>query len=97
MDDLASINFVHSHPEYRRKHYNENLVYQVTKLSIQAEYSPILYTDADYKASNAYYEKLGNRIQGKLCFIGKIYECNKMIRLYTPQFLNLIIIYQTML
>ncbi len=70
LGELASINFVYTRPEYRRKHYAENLVYQVTKLAIQAGYTPMLYTDADYKASNACYEKLGYKLQGKLCTIG---------------------------
>ncbi len=70
LDDLASINFVYTRPEYRRKHYAENLVYQVTKLAMQAGYTPMLYTDADYRASNACYEKLGYKLQGKLCTIG---------------------------
>ncbi len=70
LGDLASISFVYTRPEYRRKHYAENLVYQVTKLAMQAGYTPMLYTDADYKASNACYEKLGYKLQGKLCTIG---------------------------
>ena len=30
----------------------------------------MLYTDADYKASNACYEKIGFILRGKLCTIG---------------------------
>jgi predicted GNAT family acetyltransferase len=29
----------------------------------------MLYTDADYKASNACYEKIGYELKGKLCTI----------------------------
>ena len=68
--NLASINLVFTRPEYRRKHYAENLVYQVTKLAMEAGYVPMLYTDADYTASNACYEKIGYVLRGKLCTIG---------------------------
>lgn len=67
---LASINLVFTRPEYRRKHYAENLVYQVSKLAMEAGYVPMLYTDADYVASNACYEKIGYVLRGKLCTIG---------------------------
>lgn len=68
--DMASINLVFTRPEFRRKHYAENLVYQVTKLAMDAGYIPMLYTDADYIASNACYEKIGYVLRGKLCTIG---------------------------
>ena len=68
--NLASINLVFTRPEFRRRHYAENLVYQVTKLVMDAGYTPMLYTDADYIASNACYEKIGYILQGKLCTIG---------------------------
>lgn len=68
--DMASINLVFTRPEFRRRHYAENLVYQVTKLAIDAGYVPMLYTDADYAASNACYEKIGYVLRGKLCTIG---------------------------
>ena len=67
---LASINLVFTHPDHRRKHYAENLVYQVTKKAQDAGYLPMLYTDADYVASNACYEKIGYILRGKLCSIG---------------------------
>lgn len=68
--NMASINLVFTRPEFRRKHYAENLVYQVTKLAMDAGYVPMLYTDADYIASNACYEKIGYVLRGKLCTIG---------------------------
>ena len=49
--NMASINLVFTRPEFRRRHYAENLVYQVTKLIMDAGYVPMLYTDADYTAS----------------------------------------------
>lgn len=68
--NMASINLVFTRSEFRRKHYAENLVYQVTKLAMDAGYVPMLYTDADYIASNACYEKIGYVLRGKLCTIG---------------------------
>ena len=67
---LASISLVYTREEYRRKHYAENLVYQVSKMAKDAGYMPMLYTDADYAASNACYEKIGYVLRGKLCTIG---------------------------
>ena len=68
--NMASVNLVFTRPEFRRKHYAENLVYQVTKLAMDSGYVPMLYTDADYTASNACYEKIGYVLRGKLCTIG---------------------------
>ncbi|MBO4909177.1 MAG: GNAT family N-acetyltransferase [Lachnospiraceae bacterium] len=68
--DMASLNLVYTKKEYRRKHYAENLVYQVTKIAQDAGYTPMLYTNADYVASNACYEKIGYVLRGKLCTLG---------------------------
>ena len=68
--NMASVNRVFTRPEHRRKHYAENLVYQVTIKAKEAGYVPMLYTDADYEASNACYEKIGYVFRGKLCSIG---------------------------
>lgn len=67
--DLASIGLVYTRKEHRRKHYAENLVYLVTKMAEEGSL-PMLYTDADYIASNACYEKIGYVLRGKLCTIG---------------------------
>ncbi len=67
---LAGIGLVYTRREYRRRHYAENLVYQVSKMAKDAGYMPMLYTDADYVASNACYEKIGYVLRGKLCTIG---------------------------
>ena len=67
---LASVNFVYTRPEFRRKHIAQNMVYAVTKLADDAGYTPMLYTDADYAASNACYEKIGYILRGKLCEVG---------------------------
>ena len=69
-DFLAGVGLVYTRKEYRRKHYAENLVYQVTQMAQSAGYMPMLYTDADYAASNACYEKIGYVLKGKLCTIG---------------------------
>lgn len=68
--ELASLGLVYTYPEYRRHHYAQNLVYGVTKIAEKAGYLPMLYTDADYVASNACYEKIGYIMRGKLCTIG---------------------------
>ena len=68
--DLAAIGLVYTRQEARRKHYAENLVYHVTKIAENAGFTPMLYTDADYVASNACYEKIGYVCRGKLCTIG---------------------------
>ena len=68
--DMASINLVYTREEFRRKSYAANLVYQVTVIAKEAGYLPMLYTNADYVASNACYEKIGYVLRGKLCTIG---------------------------
>ena len=68
--DLAGVGMVYTRKEYRRKHYAENLVYHVTQMAKDAGYMPMLYTDADYAASNACYEKIGYVLKGKLCTVG---------------------------
>ncbi len=73
-DALASINLVYTKEKYRRKQYAANLVYEVTKIALDNGYIPMLYTDADYKASNACYEKIGYELKGKLCTIKVVYE-----------------------
>jgi len=69
VQDMASVGLVYTRDEFRRRHYAEHLVYQVTKIARDAGYLPMLYTDADYAASNACYEKLGYILRGKLCTI----------------------------
>lgn len=68
--DLASLSSVYTFPAHRRKHYAENMVYQVTRIVKDTGAMPMLYTDADYAASNACYEKIGYVLKGKLCTIG---------------------------
>ena len=71
-DRFASISGVYTFPDERRKHYAQNLVYQVTRKVSEMGYTPMLYTDADYQASNACYEKIGYILRGKLCTVSII-------------------------
>ncbi len=66
-DGLGCVGSVYTKPAYRRRHYAQHLVYQVTKLAAAQGLMPMLYTDADYAASNACYEKIGYVLRGKLC------------------------------
>ena len=71
---LASLGLVFTIMKYRRKHYAENLVYLVTKKAQDEGYMPMLYTNADYVASNACYEKIGYKLRGKLCTLSSSKE-----------------------
>lgn len=68
-DRFALINSVYTFPNERRKHYAQNLVYRVTRKVSDMGYIPMLYTDADYKASNNCYENIGYILRGKICTI----------------------------
>lgn len=68
--DMASVGLVYTRKEERRKYYASNLVYRVTRIIQEAGYLPMLYTDADYAASNSCYEKIGYILRGKLCTLG---------------------------
>ena len=68
--NLAGVSLVYTREEHRRKHYAENLVYQVTKMARNNGYMPMLYTNADYPASNSCYKKIGYVLKGKLCTVG---------------------------
>ncbi len=61
--------FAYTYPEHRRKHYAENLVYQVTCLVKEDGMIPMLYTNADYAAHNACYRKIGYVLRGRLCSV----------------------------
>ena len=66
-DRYGSIAGVYTLPEYRRRGYAMNLVHGVTARLLERGLTPILYTDADYGASNACYQKIGYRQVGSLC------------------------------
>lgn len=73
-DGLACLAGVYTLPEYRRKHYAQNLVYEASELARANGLLPMLYTDADCVASNACYTQVGYTLKGKLCTIGHIKE-----------------------
>lgn len=64
---LATITDVYTLPEARRRHYAQNLVYALTGQARDAGFLPTLYTNANYAASNACYQKIGYVLRGKLC------------------------------
>lgn len=66
-DGIDTLALVYTKPEARRKGYCINLVHTVTKLILDKGRLPILYTNADYEASNACYKKVGYREVGSLC------------------------------
>ena len=68
-ENMALVSLVFTHPDFRRKHYAENMVYQVTQIVKEEGFVPTLYTDADYAASDSCYEKIGYVLRGKLCTI----------------------------
>ena len=67
----AYVTHVYTPPESRRKGYAGNLVYAVTRTQLKAGKTPMLYTDADYPASNACYTQIGYRLQGELRTVGR--------------------------
>ena len=75
---LGSVGGVYTMPEYRRRHYAQHLVYSVTKRISEMGYTPMLYTDANYAASNACYQKIGYELRGRVCTIRRM-DDEKMI------------------
>ena len=67
--DKGSINTVYTRQDKRRMGYGANLVYCVTGEVKKHGKIPVLYTDADYSASNGCYEGIGYVKQGSLCTI----------------------------
>lgn len=72
--NLGCVGSVYTVPAHRRHHYAQQLVYEVTRIIADEGLIPMLYTDADYAASNACYEKLGYVQRGRLCTIGAVME-----------------------
>lgn len=66
---LGCVCSVYTKPAYRRRHYAQHMVYRLTQRIAGEGLQPMLYTDADYAASNACYEKIGYVLRGKLCTI----------------------------
>ena len=70
-ENNAYVTHVYTPPVARRKGYAGNLVYAVSKAQLEAGRVPMLYTDANYAASNACYTQIGYRLQGELRTVGK--------------------------
>lgn len=66
----SKISSVYTLPGYRRKGYAINLVSRVTENILETKRIPILYTDANYGASNSCYKKIGYEEVGSLCTVG---------------------------
>ena len=67
--DLVCVGSVYTLPEHRRQHYAQRLVYEVSRLVRAQGLTPMLYTDADYAASNACYTSVGYVLRGRLCTV----------------------------
>ena len=65
--EYGGVTGVYTLPSHRRRGYAMNLVHGVTQRVLREGLTPILYTDADYGASNACYQKIGYRQVGSLC------------------------------
>ncbi len=68
-DGQAAIGSVYTIPNKRRLGHAARMVYEVTRLAQASGRSPVLYTDADYSASNACYIGVGYKRMGSLCTI----------------------------
>ena len=62
----AYISHVYTPPRERRKGYAANLVHAVSSSQLEQGRTPMLYTDANYAASNACYTQIGFELQGEL-------------------------------
>jgi len=65
----GKIGAVYTLPNQRRKGYAINLVHAVSGDILKDGLVPILYTDADYGASNSCYKKIGYEQVGSLCTV----------------------------
>ena len=71
----AKVTHVFTPKEERGKGYCQYLVYSLTKKLLEEGYTPLLYTDYNYKASNEAYKKVGYEDEGIL--INFKIKCNK--------------------
>lgn len=62
----AYISHVYTRPQARRQGFAANLVHALTRALLEKGFSPVLYTDADYAASNACYTGIGYEKVGEL-------------------------------
>ena len=68
-EEYSKIGAVYTLPKHRRKGYAINLVHAVSGDIIKDGLVPVLYTDADYGASNSCYKKIGFEQVGSLCTV----------------------------
>ena len=66
VENLAKITHVYTPIEERGKGYCQYLIYSLSKKLLEEGYTPVLYTDYHYKASNRAYQKVGFVDQGTL-------------------------------
>ncbi len=69
-DSWGHIGNVYTLPAHRRCGYAAHLVYNLCLAMQRDGILPLLYTDADYEASNACYTGIGFVLEGSLCTIG---------------------------
>ena len=62
----AYVTHVYTPVHARRMGYAGNLVYAVAKAQLEQGRTPMLYTDANYAASNTCYTQIGFTLQGEL-------------------------------
>ena len=71
-DELGGyISHVYTEPAARRQGYAGNLVHAMAASLLELGKTPMLYTDADYAASNACYTQIGFELQGELCTLAR--------------------------
>lgn len=66
LDDIAKITHVYTPPEERGKGYCKSLIYSLTKKLLEEKYTPMLYTNYNYPASNKSYKGVGFEDKGIL-------------------------------
>ena len=66
LENQAKISHVYTPLEERRKGFSKSLIYNITKMILEQELVPILYTNYNYSASNKLYKLLGYESKGYL-------------------------------
>lgn len=66
LDNVAKITHVYTPKEERGKGYCKSLIYSLTKKLLEDGYTPMLYTDYNYEASNTAYKRVGFEEKGLL-------------------------------
>ena len=66
VDDLAKITHVYTDKEERGKGYCQYLIYSLAKMLLEDGYTPVLYSDYHYEASNKAYKNVGFDDEGFL-------------------------------